>query len=86
MLLSQKIVVWTERKNVTYKNTEHASDRLHCQRLLLEEYAVQLKFIEGIKNNAADMLIRKKLFFGPTATVSSKEFEAMMHNIHTHIK
>ena len=82
MLLGQRIVVWTNHKNLTYKNTEHASDRVLRQRLLLEEYAVQLKFIQGIKNDAADMLSRNELIFKPTATVSTEAFEAMVYEVH----
>ena len=52
------------------------------QRLLLEEYAVQLKFIQGIKNDVADMLSRNDLVFDPTATVSTEAFEAMVHEVH----
>ena len=40
MLLGQTITVWTDHRNLTYKNIEHASDRVLRQRLLLEEYTV----------------------------------------------
>ena len=42
MLLGQTITVWTDHRNLTYKNIEHASDKILWQRLLLEEYAVNL--------------------------------------------
>ena len=77
-----EIVVWTDHKYLTYKNTEYASDRVLCRTLLLKEYAVQLKFIQWIKNDAVDMLSRNELVFEPTAIVSTTEFEAMMHKIH----
>ena len=42
ILLGQTITVWTNHRNFTYKNIEHASDRVLRQILLLEEYAVNL--------------------------------------------
>ena len=36
MLFGQRITVWTDHKNLTFKNTEHASDRVLRQLLLLE--------------------------------------------------
>ena len=72
MLFGQTITVWTDHRNLTYKNAEHASDRVIRQRLLLEEDAVSLKFIQGIKNVAADMLSRNVLLFEPTKIVSTE--------------
>ena len=83
MLLGQNITVWTDHRNLTYKNTEHASDRVLRQRLLLEEYAVNLKFIQGIKNVAADMLSRNDLIFEPTKKVSTEKFEELVHEVHS---
>ena len=83
MLLGQTITVWTDHRNLTYKNTEHASDRVLRQRLLLEEYAVSLKFIQGIKNVAADMLSRNDLIFEPTKKVSTEKSEKLVHEIHS---
>ena len=36
VLLDKNIVIWTDHRNLTYENTEHASDRVLRQRLLLE--------------------------------------------------
>ena len=72
MLLGQTITVWTDHMNLTYKNAEHTRDRVLRQRLLLEEFAVCLKFIQGIKNVAADMLSGNVLFFEPTKIVSTE--------------
>ena len=47
MIFGQRITVWTDHKNLIFKNTEHASDRVLRQRLLLEEYGVDLQFIQG---------------------------------------
>ena len=66
----KNIVVW---KNLTYKNTEHDSDRVIRQRLLLEEYTVKLKFIQGIKNEAVDMLSRNYLVYESTKKVSNEK-------------
>ena len=60
MLLGKRITVWMDHKNLTYKNIEHASARVLRQRLLLEEYGVELKCIQGKKNEAADMLSRNE--------------------------
>ena len=49
ILFGQQITVWTVRENLTYKTTEHARDRVLRQRLLLEKYGVDLKFIKGEK-------------------------------------
>ena len=75
IILGQTITVWTDHWNITYKNIEHASDRVLRQRLLLEEYVVSLKFIQGIKNVAADMLSRNELIFEPTKKSSAEKFE-----------
>ena len=83
MILGQTITVWTDHWNITYKNTEHASDRVLRQRLLLEEYAVSLKFIQGIKNVAADMLSRNELIFEPTKKASAEKFEELVHEVHS---
>ena len=82
MLLGQTIIVWTDHRNLTYTNIEHASDRVLRQRILLEEYAVKLGFIQGIKNEAADMLSRNELIFEPTERVSTEKFEELVHEVH----
>ena len=81
MLLGQTITVWTDHRNLTYKNTEHASDRVLRQRLLLEEYTVNLKFIQGIKNEAADIISRNELIFEPTKKASTGKFEELVHEV-----
>ena len=52
------------------------------QRLLLEEYAVQLKFIRGIKNETADMLSRSYLVYELIESVSTEAFEPMIYEKH----
>ena len=58
MLLGQKIVVWTDHINLTYPNTQFSSDRVLRQRLLIEEYGAELKYIKGVDNEAADAISR----------------------------
>ena len=68
---------------MTYKNTEHASDRVLRQRLLLEEYAVNLKFIQEIKNEVEDILSKNELIFEPTEKVSTEKFEETVRKVHS---
>ncbi len=42
MLLGHEIIVHTDHKNLTHPNSTHTSDRVLCQRLLLEECGVDL--------------------------------------------
>ena len=65
ILFGQCITVWTDHRNLTYKNTEHASDYVLRQRLLLEEYGVDLKFIQVKKNEAADILSKNRFVHEP---------------------
>ena len=59
ILLGQRIKVYTDHKNLTYKtfNTE----RVMRWRLILEEYSPELIYIQGSKNVAADALSRLEL-------------------------
>jgi hypothetical protein len=58
MLFGHTIIVKTDHKNLTHQSSTHASDRFLRQRLLLEEYGVDLQYIEGEKNIVADALSR----------------------------
>jgi phospholipid-translocating ATPase len=58
MLLGHKIVVKTDHKNLTHPFSNHTSNRVLRQRLLLEEYGVELEYIRGEQNVAADALSR----------------------------
>jgi hypothetical protein len=66
MLLGQKIIVCTDHKNLTYATTQHTCDRVLRQRLLLEEYGVDLVHIKGKTNNLADALSRLPFDENPT--------------------
>ena len=82
MLFGQLITVWTDHKNLTLKNTEHASDCVLHQRLLLEEYGVDLKFIAREKNKAADMLSRNEFVHNPCNEVDTTSSEAVIHEMY----
>ena len=81
MLLGQLITMWTDHQNFVYANTEHASNLVLRQRLLLEEYVVDFKWIKGTKNETEDMLSRNDFIYKPKAAVDTVESEAMMHKI-----
>jgi len=54
ILLGQKIVVHTDRKNLTCKNFN--MERVMCWLLILEEYGPELCYIKGDHNVVADAL------------------------------
>lgn len=59
ILLGQKIIVFTDHKNLTYKNFN--TDRVMRWRLILEEFGPDLTYIKGEKNIVADALSRLDL-------------------------
>ena len=73
MLLGNRITVYTDHCNLTHTDTKHTCDRVLRQRLLLEEYGCELKYIEGKKNVVSDTLSR--LDFAETTT------EVCEHNL-----
>eukprot|EP00957_Ditylum_brightwellii_P049018 3719118-Ditylum_brightwellii.AAC.1 len=48
----------TDHKNLTYDSTLHTCDRVLRQRMMLEEYGVNLKYIKGKDNHVVDALSR----------------------------
>ena len=56
ILLGQKIVVFTDHKNLTCKNFN--TERVMRWRLVLEEYSPELRYIKGEHNIVADALSR----------------------------
>jgi hypothetical protein len=56
ILLGQKIVVYTDHKNLTCKNFN--TERVMRWRLMLEEYGPELRYIKGEQNVVADALSR----------------------------
>ena len=63
ILLGQKIKVYTDHKNLTYKNFN--TDRVMRWRLILEEYGLELNYIKGLDNVAADALSRLDIEIKP---------------------
>ena len=63
ILLGQQIVVYTDHKNLTYKNfnTEHVMR----WRLLIKEFGPTIEYIKGPKNIIADVLSRLNLVSSP---------------------
>ena len=58
MLKGQKITIWTDHLNLTYTNTQYSCERILRQRLVLKEYGVEIKYIKGESNVAADLMSR----------------------------
>ena len=54
ILLGQKLKIYTDHKNNTYKSFD--TDRVLKQRLILEEYGPYIEYIKGEKNVVADAL------------------------------
>jgi hypothetical protein len=71
MLFRHAIIVKTDHKNLIHQLSAHTEDCLLHQHCLLNEYGVELQYIEGEKNIVADtlsciqseeILKRKKIF------------------------
>ena len=69
--------------NLTYAETKHTCDRVLRQRLVLEEYGRDIKYIEGKKNLVADALSRLE-----TNDYASKQYEAnlMKHKYQDNVR
>ena len=74
MLLGQKITVYTDHLNLTHHNTQFTSNRVLRQRLVLEEYGVEIKYIQGVRNEAVDALSRM-----PTEITDTVVEEALLN-------
>ena len=70
ILLGHRIIVYTDHKNLCRDNTIHERQRVMRQRLLIEEYGAEIKYIEGEKNVVADALSRL-----PYSTAEMMKFE-----------
>jgi hypothetical protein len=57
MLWGQDIKVFTDHKNLTRDALGLPPDRVYCWRLLLEEYAPEIKYIKGVHNSRADAIL-----------------------------
>ena len=56
MLLGHEIEVFTDHKNLTYDTS--TTDRVTRWRLLIEEFAPDIKYVKGSNNVVADALSR----------------------------
>ncbi len=56
MLWGQRINVYTDHKNLTQDGLDLTSDRVTRWRILLEEYAPKIIYIQGIHNTVADAI------------------------------
>ena len=59
ILLGQEIIVYTDHKNLTYKNFN--TERVMRWRLVLKEYGPKLEYIKGESNVVADALSRLEM-------------------------
>ena len=71
MLWGQKLVVYTDHKNLMQDALGLTSDRVYRWRLILEEYGPEIIYIKGIHNTVADAISR--LNYSPTLPLSKKE-------------
>ena len=67
MLWGQKIIVYTDHKNLIQDALGLTSDHVYRWRLLLEEYGPEIRYIRGIDNIVADTLSR--LEYDPSQNV-----------------
>ena len=56
IVFGHKVKVFTYHKNLTHEGTHFTSDRIPRQRLLLEEFEVEVVYIKVCKNMPADEL------------------------------
>ena len=56
ILLGQRITVYTDHKNLTYKNFN--TERVVCWRIAIDNFGPELSYIKGNDNVAADAMSR----------------------------
>ena len=78
MLSGQQINVYTDHKNLTQDGLSLTSDRVTRWRILLEEYAPEIIYIEGIHNIVVDAISR--LDYDPKLNLSND------YNHATHVR
>jgi hypothetical protein len=78
MLWGQRIIVYTDHKNLTRDGLGLTSDRVTRWRILLEEYAPEIIYIKGIHNTVADAI--SQLDYDPKLNSTNK------YNHATHVK
>jgi hypothetical protein len=82
-LWGQRIIVYTDPKNLTRDGLGLTSDRVACWRILLEEYAPKIIDIKGIHNSVADAISR--LDYDPKLGTTN-EYNHAMHVKSTKVK
>ncbi len=76
MLWEQDIKVYTDHKNLTRDALGPTSDRVYHWRLLLEEYAPEIIYTQGIHNTVADAILR--LEYDPKLNTTNGYTHAML--------
>jgi hypothetical protein len=80
MLWGQRLNVYTKHKNLTRDGLGLTSDRVSRWRILLEEYAPEIIYIEGIHNTVADAISR--LDYDPKVNLTN-EYNHATHGMST---
>ncbi len=76
MLWGQSIKVFPDHKNLTRDALGLTSDRVYRWRLLLKEYAPEIKYIKGIQNTVADAILQ--LEYNPKLNTTYEYNHAML--------
>ena len=79
MLWGQKLIVYTDHKNLMRDALGMTSDRVYRWRVILEEYGPGIVYIKGIHNTVADAISR--LDYDPT-----KNYHAHMNFVMSHAR
>ena len=74
MLWGQKLIVYTDHKNLMQDTLGITSDCVYRWRIILEEYGPEIIYIKGIHNTVADAISR--LDYDPT-----KNYHAHMNYV-----
>lgn len=80
ILYGHAIRVYTDHKNLTHSNTQTVSQRIMRWRLVIEEFGIELIYIKGEHNIAADALSRlprSDVDVKPTVRPSTDEIKEM---------
>ena len=80
ILLGQKIIIYTDHKNLTYNNFN--TERVMRWRLILEEYGPELHYVKGEHNLVADALSRLNLHPTHTTEASTTVDEANLAELY----
>jgi hypothetical protein len=76
MLWGQDIKVYTDHKNLTRDALGLTSDKVYRWRSLLEEYAPEIMYIQGIHNTVADAILQLK--YDPKLNTTNEYTHAML--------